>query len=179
MRITYALLVICFMSSPVRADIEKIAIPSEKGLSVYWWPKLPPIEGWHQDQEHSFFYSVNALAPDGSTFKKAESVMYARALYKPRSSEIKSLEALIENDRKDFEENIPGVSIQEAAALSTADGQKLRSFTFFPTKEGNLERVSYGEEGEFYLIFTISSRSQSSFNSTVAAYEKLIAGYKK
>ena len=39
--------------------------------------------------------------------------------------------------------------------------------------------MSYGEEGEFYLVFTVSSRSQSGFNSAVVAYEKLIAGYRK
>ena len=140
---------------------------------------MASLDGWHQDREHSFFYSANALAPDGFTFKNAESVIYARALFKPRTPEIKSLETLIENDREDFEANVPGVSIQEVAPLSTADGQKLRSFTFFPTKDGNWERVSYGEEGEFYLVFTVSSRSQSGFNSAVVAYEKLIAGYKK
>ena len=179
MRCAYALLAVLFMSSAAFAEIEKIAIPSEKGVSFYWWPKVASLDGWRQDREHSFFYSANALAPDGFTFKNAESVIYARALFKPRTPEIKSLEALIENDRKDFETNVPGVSIQEVAPLSTADGQKLRSFTFFPTKGGNWERVSYGEEGEFYLVFTVSSRSQSGFNSAVIAYEKLIAGYRK
>lgn len=166
-------------SSTAQAEIEKIAIPAEKGFSFYWWPKLAPVDGWYQDREHSFFYSANALAPDGFTFKNAESVMYARAIYKPREPDVKSLDALIENDRKDFEANLPGVSIHEVAMLSTADGQKLRSFTFFPTTSGNWERVSYGEEGDFYLIFTISSRSLAGFNTAVAAYEKLIAGYQK
>jgi hypothetical protein len=105
--------------------------------------------------------------------------MYAKAIYKPRESDVKSLGVLIENDRNDFVENVPGVSIQEVAALSTFDGQKFRSFTFFPTSTGNWERVSYGEEGEFYLIFTVSSRSLAGFNSAVGAYEKLITGYKK
>jgi len=179
MRLACTLLAIFLMPVFAHAEVEKIAIPSEKGVSFYWWPKLALVDGWHQDREHSFFYTANALAPDGFTFKNAESVMYARALYKPRTPEIKSIEALIENDRKDFEANVPGVAIQEVAPLSTADGQKLRSFTFFPTKSGNWERVSYGEEGEFFLLFTISSRSLSGFNSAVVAYEKLIAAYKK
>ena len=180
MRIAHALVCLLLVAvSGVHAEIEKIAIPGEKGVSFYWWPKLAPVDGWHQDREHSFYYSANALAPDGFTFKNAESVMYAKAIYKPRVPTLKSLDALIENDKKDFEENIPGVSVREVAALSTADGQKLRSFTFFPTSTGNWERVSYGEEDDFYLIFTISSRSQASFNTAVVAYEKLIAGYQK
>lgn len=114
-----------------------------------------------------------------SRLKNAETVMYAKAIYKPREPNIKSLDALIERDKKDFEANVPGISIREVALLSTADGGKLKSLTFFPKSGGNWERVSYGEEGDFYLIFTISSRSLSGFNSAVGAYEKLIASYKK
>jgi hypothetical protein len=180
MRIACALIsIFLLVSSVARAEVEKIAIPAKKGFSFYWWPKLVPVDGWHQDREHSFFYGANAFAPDGFTFKNAESVMYAKAIYKPRESDVKLLGVLIENDRNDFVENVPGVSIQEVAALSTFDGQKFRSFTFFPTSTGNWERVSYGEEGEFYLIFTVSSRSLAGFNSAVGAYEKLITGYKK
>lgn len=178
MRIAYALIALFLLASPnAQAEIEKIAVPGEKGFSFYWWPKLAPVDGWHQDREHSFFYSAYALAPNGFTFKNAETVMYARALFKPREPDIKSLEALIENDRKGFEANVPGISIQEVAALSSSDDKKFRSFTFFPTSGGNWERVSYGEEGEFYLIFTISSRSLSGFNAAVGTYEKLIASY--
>jgi hypothetical protein len=178
MRIAYALICSFLVaSSAAQAEIEKIAIPSEKGFSFYWWPKLTPTRGWHQDRKHSFFHGVNALAPDGFTFKNAEVVMYANAIYKPRKPEVKSLAALIENDRKDFEANVPGVSIHEVAALSSADGREFRSFTFFPSGAGNWERVSYGEEGEFYLIFTLSARSLASFNAAVGAYETTIAGY--
>lgn len=178
MRIAYILTSLLLVtSSATHAEIEKIAIPAEKGFSFYWWPKLTPVDGWHQDREHSFFYSANALAPDGFTFKNAESVMYARAVFKSREPDIKSLETLIENDRMDFEANVPGISIHEVAALYSSGGQTFRSFTFFPTRTGNWERVSYGEEGEFYLIFTISSRSLSGFNAAVGAYEKLIASY--
>ncbi|MDR0233763.1 MAG: hypothetical protein LBI31_03030 [Zoogloeaceae bacterium] len=179
MRITAILLSVFLLSSFAYAEIEKLAVPSGERISFYWWPKLAPIDGWHQDQEHSFYYSANALAPDGFTFGNAETVMFASALYKPRSPEIKSLEDLIEADRRNFESNVPGVSIQEVASLSTADGQKLRSFTFFPAKDGNWERVSYGEEDDFYLLFTISSRSRSGFDSAVPAYEKLVSGYRK
>lgn len=179
MRLVCTLIATCLVCSSVYAEIERIAAPGENGLSFYWWPKLAPIKGWHQDREHSFFYGANALAPDGFTFRDAEAVMYARALYKPRSPEIKSLEILIKNDRKDFEANVPGVSIKEVAPISMADGKKIRSFTFFPTKGGNWERVSYGEEGEFFLVFTVSSRSQSGYNAAAIAYETLISGYKK
>lgn len=168
-----------FVCMSAHAEIEKIAVPSETTLSFYWWPKVAPLWGWHHDRDRSIYYNANALAPDGFTFSDAESVMYARALYKPRVPEIKSLEALIENDEKDFEVNTPGVSIQEVEPLSGAEGQTFRSFTFIPTKKGNWERVSYGEEGDFYLIFTLSSRTQSGFNSSMPAYVQLVTSYKR
>jgi hypothetical protein len=148
-------------------------------FQFHWWPKLRPLSGWHQDRELSLLYSANALAPDGFTFKNAETVMYAKAIYKPREPNVKSIKELIEKDKKDFEANVPGVLIQEAGSLFTGDGQELRSFTFFPATAGNWEHASYGKEGEFYLIFTASSRSKSGFESAARAYEKLVASYRK
>lgn len=161
------------------AEIEKFAIPGDKGMQFYWWPKLSVLSGWHQDREHSFQYGANALAPDGYTFQNSETVMYVRAIFKPREPQLTSVESLIEHDKKDFEKNVPGISIQETAELLTADGQKLKSFTFFPTIAGNWERVSYGEEGDFYLLFTISSRSKSGFDAAISSYEKLVSDYRK
>jgi hypothetical protein len=170
---------ILFLSAPATAEIEKIAAPSEKGFNLYWWPKLPPVAGWHHDHEHSLFYHANAFAPDGFTFKNAGAVIYASAIYKPREPEVKSIDALIANDKVDFEKNVSGVVIQEVVPISTVNGQKLRSFTFFPSLEGNWERVSYEEEGDFYLIFTISARSRSAYDAAVSAYEEFVSRYKR
>jgi hypothetical protein len=59
------------------------------------------------------------------------------ALYKPRMTEIASVDALIADDKKKFIEQSAAVSIDETKPLATGDGQKLRSFTFFPKSEGN------------------------------------------
>lgn len=176
-----ALLIIAplFSASNAQAEIEKIAIPGEKGMSFYWWPKLPNVVGWHQDRDSSFHYSVNALAPDNAAFANAETVMYAKAIFKPRDPEIKSLEMLMARDKKDFEKNVPGVELREAKSLATADGKLFKSFVFSPKGSGNCERVTYGEEGEFFLIFTISSRSKAGYDATESTYEKLIGLYKE
>ncbi|QSX30586.1 hypothetical protein JYB88_02685 [Shewanella cyperi] len=168
-----------FFAQGAQADIEKIAIPTKNGMSSYWWPKLPSVAGWHQDQDSSFRYSVNALTLDNVMFSNAETVMYAKASFKPRIPEIKSLEMLIENDKEDFLKNFPGVEIQETQSLTTADGKQFKSFTYFSKGAGNWERVTYGEEGEFFLIFTISSRSKAGYDANVRAYEKLIELYKE
>lgn len=164
---------------PAAAEIEKFAIPSESGMKFHWWPKLSPIAGWQQDSDFSFRYSVNALAPVGVSFANAETVMYAKAVFKPRAPKVKSLEMLIENDKKDFLKNVPGVVIQDAPALISADGRKVVSLTYTPSSSGNWERVSYLEEGEFYLIFTVSSRTQKGFEASAKAYESLISQYRE
>lgn len=162
-----------------QAEIEKIAQVCDTGICFYWWPKLPALEGWHQDQDQSLHYGINALAPNGFSFVHAKTVMYAKASYKPRMPETKSLEMFISDDKAEFVEADPGVIITPAGELATADGKKFRSFTFFPKTKGNWEQVSYGEEGDFYLTFVLSSRSKDDFSKTQAIYTVLIAHYKE
>jgi hypothetical protein len=169
---------LCILTSfPAVAEIEKIAIPGEKGICFYWWPKLLPLPGWQQDRGYSLENSVNALAPVGETFSNAETVMYANAIFKPRIPDLKSLKMLIESDKSDFLKNFPGVVIQDAPTLFSADGRGLISLTYTPTTTGNWERVSYLEEKEYYLIFTISSRTKMGFEESMKAYEMLIFQY--
>jgi hypothetical protein len=166
-------------SGLAQAEIEKLAIPCETRLCVHWWPRLPRLAGWHHDREHSLYHGANALAPDGFTFKDAETVIYARALYKPRVPDTPSLASLIEADKRELLEKDPTIVIAEAEAMTTGDGQALRSFTFLPREDGNWERVAYGEEGDFFLLFTISSRSREGFRARAAAFEDLIRRYRK
>jgi hypothetical protein len=166
-------------SATAFAEIEKFAIPGENGIVFHWWPKLPPVAGWSQDRDFSFRYSINALAPTGASFADSETVMYVKAVYKPRVPDVNSLAKLIENDKKDFVTNVPGVFVQEAKTLTTADGVNAPSLTYTPKRNGNWERVSYLEEGDFYLIFTISSRTETGFLTSIKAYEALISQYKE
>lgn len=173
---------ICFcillLSMAAQAEIEKTALPCDTGLCLYWWPKLPPLKGWHQDMGQSYHYGINALAPDGSSFAIAEAVIYAKASYKPRIPDTKTLEMFIADDRKKFLDSVPDITIKEVNGLISGDGEKLRSFTFFPKEKGNWEQVAYGEEGEYYLVFTLSSHSKEAFDKIQSAYRDLIAHYK-
>lgn len=174
-----ALCLLFLLAASAGAEIEKNALVCETGVCLYWWPKLPELKGWHQDKDQSFNYGVNALAPDGASFANAEAVMYAVANYKPRMPEVKSIEILIANDKKEFLDSDSSLTISECKGLTTGDGQRLRSFTFFPKSKGNWEQVSYGEEGDFFLIFTLSARSKEGFDKSQDAYRELIARYKE
>ena len=176
---TLGLLCGLIASLPLQAEIEKLAIPGDEGMCLYWWPKLPSVKGWHHDREHSLQYSMNALAPDGATFATAEAVIYAQAIYKPRESETKSVQMLIDRDKKDFLAQTLDLAISEVDPLVDGDGGALRSVTRSPRTAGSWELVSYGDEGDFYLIFCVSSRSKTGYEAALPAYRDLIRRYKK
>src|ERR1051325_7704 len=150
-RFAFLLLIFISFSVATRAEIEKTALMCGNEICFYWWPKLSPPKGWHQDQDMSYEIEANALIPDGLTFSNTETVMYAKALYKPRTPETKSVNQLIADDKKEFLSADPSIIVAEAGDINSADGKKFRSFTFFPKNAGNWEQVSYGEEGDFYL----------------------------
>ena len=167
------------LAAPASAEIEMVAAPTDRGPVYHWWPKLVIPAGWHHDRNYSFYYSLNAIAPDGVSFEDAHTVMYAKVMYKPREPQIKSLEMFIDSDHKTIRAKAPGLEIKESAPLATADGKRLRSFTFFPATEGNWEHVAYGEEGDFYVIFTVSARSYEEYRAATSAFERLIGAYRE
>lgn len=162
------------------AEIYKAAIPDQRcgQICFYWWPVLPKIEGWEQDMPNSYHYSANAQAQVGESFSNSESVIYAKALFKPRMPETKSLTQLITDDQNEFKEHSDPI-ITQLESLMSADGNEFKSFQFFPKGEGNFERVSYSEEGEFYLVFTLSSRSKEGYSSSMPAYLQFVGKYRE
>ncbi len=175
-------------AGPAEAEIIKTATRNcDRGeICFYWWPKLPAVAGWHTDQAANVGYGgngMNSLVPDGSTFARADVIMYAAAVYKPRyeagNPQSKSLSALIEDDEATVARAHQGTSIAEVESLTTADGQSLRSFTFFRPDEGTWERVSYGEEDDFYLLFAISAHSEAGYRKALPVYEDVVGRYRK
>jgi len=165
-------------SATASAEIEKVAVPKSQGIALYWWPKLPDVAGWHFDRDASYNYGFAAWAPDNSTFADAETVIYARAVYKPREPEMKSLDMMIERDKQHFLAKFPDMRIEPAPSLPTVDGRKFQSLSFAPSGNGNWERAAYGEEGDFYLVFILSARSQSGYKTAMPAFETFITRYK-
>jgi hypothetical protein len=163
--------------SPASAGIEKVGFPTERGVQLRWWPRVTVVTGWYHDADVSMVNGVNMIIPAGSTFADAESVIYARAIYKPRDPDVTSVDVLISQDRARSAEHAPGVRISDAAPVQIADGTKLRTLTFFPAQEGNWERVAYGEDGDFYLMFAVSSRTEEGFAAAEQAYEEMVRSY--
>ena len=166
-----------FIASASHAEMVKLAVPTDRGMQMFWWPKLDTPTGWRQEMEASFRTSSNVMVLNGSNFSNSPTVIYARAIYKPRVKNIGSLSRLIENDHRDFLENVSGITIEETDNVITADGNALQSYLFTPEEEGNWERVSYGEEAEYFLIFTVSSRSEEGLNEAMAKYSEVVGSY--
>ncbi len=180
MKLMIAIISLILSSSACFAEIYKVAIPDNscRKMCFYWWPVLPKIDGWKQDMPNSYHFRVNAQSPSGESFSNAESVIYAKALYKPRMPEIKSIEQLISYDQREFQKH-SRLQITQINSIKTADGNIFKSFSFFPEGNGNYERVTYGEEGDFFLVFTLSSRSKKGYNTSMPAYIQFIEQYRE
>lgn len=178
------LIIILSLSFHVEAEIfRQASVCTKTGkMCFYWWPKLKEISGWSQDVPHSFHYRANAQAPDGFTFDNAEAVIYAKAVYKPQEPEIKSLGQFIEQDKLDFLAKNPNLTVTQIKELSDSSGREYVSFIFRPEGNGNWEQVAYSEEkdqdgNEYYLVFVLSSRTETGYNNSISAFKQFIVSY--
>lgn len=179
--LTRIFLLLCTGLLPLRAQakIYQLATPSDQGFSLYWWPILPPLPGWHQDEQTSEANAANILVPNGATFANAPAIIYGKADYKPRMQGINSLAQFIAQDHANFAQSNPGVRITEMPPLRDGDGQSLPCYAFTPAKSGQWDIVAYGEEGDYYLIFTDSGLSAKAAHDALPAFQKLISVYKE
>jgi hypothetical protein len=164
-------------------EIEKIGTVSPNGIQYYWWPKLPHMVGWHHEREASFDNFVNYYVPDGETPSTTKSVIFAKAIYKPRHPEIKSLKMFIDGDKEHFTSQWgDDFVIKESEPISTADGQILKTLLFSPKKERegySYKQVAYGEEGDFYIVFEINAQTKQIFAQALVTFKKVVSAYKE
>jgi hypothetical protein len=174
---------------PASGEIVKQAVIDCAGKKVcfYWWPKLPALEGWHSDQHVNLTQGgengFNVLIPDGSTFGDAPAIIYAKAVYRERYDEEhhakSTLDSFIQDDKTDFQEHGKDTKVAGTAALKTADGQVLKTFTYFRPAAKTWECVAYGTEDDQYLTFVIAARSLASYRNTLPIFQKLISQYRR
>jgi len=97
---------------------------------------------------------------------------------KPRVPETKSLAQLIDDDISDFHQAYPGMAVTVESPVPTADHKQLKLVTFAPSAGGNWERVAYGEDAEFYLVFTVSSRTKGGLERAMPAFKAMVASHR-
>jgi len=159
------------------AAMHEVVSPAAKGKDVYWWPVLPAVAGWKHDEATSRILRANVLVPVGQVFADAPAVMYAKALSKSRLPMTKSLAQLVADDRREFARKVPGVKVADMPAVRTADGKTLLSLEYTPAGKGSWERVAYGEEGHYFLVFTVSAQNDASLKAALPAFSRLVSHY--
>ncbi|MGE0665963.1 MAG: hypothetical protein AB7O49_05330 [Sphingomonadales bacterium] len=182
LRLTLFLVVLSAAAlSPASAEIVKTADAScrEGAICFRWWPKLPDLAGWHSDDATNKTYGASILLPEGSTFADAPALIYGAATSKSKSEDVRSVADYIRKDTDGFREHDPGLRITEVDPLVTADGQSLRCFTFFPSGEGNWEKVAYGEEDDFFLVFTVSGRTEKDYTEALPTFDGMVKAYRR
>ena len=165
---------------PAVAGIGKTAVPGERTLRFRWWPEISAPAGWQVDDGASSLYAFRALAPAGQDFSHADTVMYAKAAYKPRLVPTqRDLRDFIAHDVAEFRTEVPGLVLSKAEPIE-AHGRGYRVFRFAPPRghAGNWECVAYGEDGAFYLTFAISSRTQAGLRDGMRAFRAMVASYR-
>lgn len=175
----YLLTFLLLVSSTAGAEALKPFIPAAPSMQGFWWPVYIDASGTQQESFYGLPLGDYPSAADGTLLSNIETIIYARALFKPRMPTITSLEELIESDQKQFRSRNPGVQISATEPVTAGDNERLVSYTYFPQKSGTWERVSYSEEGEFYLLFTIRSQSQQRYRQDLESYLSYIRKYRK
>ncbi len=171
--------VISLFACFAHAEITKIALPNERGLSFHWWPKLPPLAGWDHRYEMSLQQGANTLLPVGKNLQTTDAVIYAIAMFKERIPKVKTLEMMIAKDQQDMAKKFPGVVVTDVPPLINGDGKKLVSRRFTSPATGHRARVAYLGEGDFFLTFTLSAFSDDDLHKSMKDYETLITQYRE
>lgn len=176
----FVFILLVFTSVAAFAGIEKVAIPTSSGLKLMWWPKVTPPNGWHFDQGSSYHFSFNAMAPNGSTFSKAETVMYAKADYKPRLPAATSLQKFVSNDMTSYKNEIPSVAIVHESPLHIGHHCQCPVVFYHPAAgtSGNWEQVAYCEDGTYFLTFVVSSRTNAGLQAAMPAFRSMLSSYR-
>lgn len=155
---------------------------AKKELCLYWWPKLPTEMGWHSDIQANYQNRINVLIPDGYNVSNANTIIYGNAIYKPqyfdRATGARTLDRFIEDDKATFLKRYPKIVIRNAESAFTSDGRILRAIEFLQPSENVWERVTYGEEGDYYILFVLTSRSESGYRKALPVYEDIIRRYR-
>jgi hypothetical protein len=113
------------------------------------------------------------------SFAGAETVMYANAIHKPRVAAAKTLAALIEGDHAGFVKKWPRLQVKMDGDLRTRDGVLAKTWRMEATATGQWERIAYIEEGEYYLVFVISSRTAAGLARSTPSFEAMVTTYAK
>ncbi len=173
----------CFWGASAQGRIVKIVVPEgsrvEDDALFLWWPELPAIEWWQQDREASIARGANVLVPLGADVDAAESLITARAVEKRLTLCFNLSEFIFYQKRVLLEENDEAIEFIEESTVTTGDGRKLLGFLLVSQKTGAFEHFLYGEEENFYTIFSLQARNRKAYLRALHYYKLLLGRYRE
>ncbi len=171
----------CFWGTLVQARIVKIAVPKEKRTErdtlFHWWPELPAINWWRQEREASIASGSNVFVPLGADVTRAEALITARAVEKRLTLCFNLGEFIFYQKRLLLEEDDKAIEFVKSSTVTTGDGKKLLGFIVIHKKTGAVEHLLYGEEGNFYTIFSLKARDRKAYLHALQSYKDLLGRY--
>ena len=124
--------------------------------------------------------------PDGTHFRTAPTALSGNVVFEdgyktdhPRSNLVDSFIADdLDHTRKD---NSDVVTAEVEPAVS-ADGTKMRTFTFRKLKDGHSQILCYGEDsdkdGKFFIMLMMDSMNDKAFEIGLPLFRQFVAKYK-
>ena len=142
-----------------------------------WAFMIVPPPGWSLvcHVEDTLGVTV-ALWPSDSSWKDATAVMYVNP--SGRSDPKESLQAFVNDEIGRFRKDNPGLKVENAEGLKTGDAAPILVRKLTGDRFGNHEAIAYVESKRIFAILVLTARSEAAFNSSFAAFERLVGSYR-
>jgi len=132
--------------------------------------------GWIIDQQASKPQHLEAvLYREGSSWKDAVVVMYARVVYKDETQN--TVDKVITNDVTDFLKLNKDSTVSDTPSLHTRNNKEGISKVFYDAANKNYELVTFIDEPKVIVILVLSSRDKSEYQKALPAFKSLVASY--
>jgi hypothetical protein len=132
--------------------------------------------GWVMDSQTAKAQGLEAvLYREGSSWKDAVAVMYARIIYKDEIQD--NVEIVITHDVTDFLKLNKESRVSDSAPLQTRYKKQGTSKVFYDAANKNHEIVTFIDEPKVVVILALSSRDKSEYEKALPAFKSLVASY--
>jgi hypothetical protein len=162
---------------PAQAGLEPVVGQCDGTTCLWHEPTVHAPKGWEFKETASSRYHARAFAPAGSNFANATAVMYAKAV--PKEGQPATLAGFMSQDIASYRGKDAKLKVKTGLAYPDGDGRRLQAVQIIPGADTGMQwqTVAYGEEGAFYLVFSLSASGLVEHDAAVPAFEQMLASY--
>lgn len=136
---------------------------------------IDPPKNWVADNESGASQGVAMVFyPKGGSWKDSPAVLYIRVADKISNS----VQRLIDEDVKNYQEISPDVEVTDQSGIFTKDGRLAVVKKIQDKASGNMEEIAYIGEEQTITIITLNARSDKEAKKGIAAFKELVGSYK-